>query len=153
MSQDPRPFEPISTAGVLQAKQKQAKDDSSGSFVVLLDFEKGVFRVTPPQRERLARRLRSFGWQDLKCVNPDEHPDVFDELDVEDSTPQLLLFWKQELQSPVWLVNPQEPNISGWIAALQERGGLPSSQATQPMTADMSPASPVDPGVRASTPG
>jgi hypothetical protein len=122
------PFSPKSGDELMASIKAQELDQTIPRMVVLLDVQRGSFRVTRPQRSRLAARLRSYGAiGELLSVDVEVHPGVFAALDVEESTPKLLLYWKGQLQPPVWLVNPEEPDISGWITALRERGGFPAT--------------------------
>jgi hypothetical protein len=114
----------------LDAQLKEPTDDPRAEpFVVLIYREGGALTVSDRQRASLANALHAQAaiHEFLILSNPGAAD--FKELDVEPSTPKLLLFWRRELQHPVWLLDPEEPNLAEWIAALKERDAFPGVDA------------------------
>lgn len=119
----------VTAAEVVKRKNDQGSaapgSPDADPFVVLLYRNHGALAVSPDQRANLADRLHAEAaiHEFQLLANPDA--DAFKTLEVEPSTPKLLLYWNGELKLPVWLLDPEEPNLAGWIEALRERDGFP----------------------------
>lgn len=106
-----------------ELKCVQADTGEPGIFVVLIKRDGIVLNMDIGRVNEIADVLyKAIGLEEFLVIDSGRDPGVFQTLGVEPSTPKLLMFQKGQLVPPVWLVDPERPDIGSWLAALEKAG-------------------------------
>lgn len=116
-SEDATPGMAVALQGV------QARTGEPGVFVVLIKRDGIVLNMDAGRVSEIADVLHdAIGLEEFLVIDSGRNPEVFRTLGVEPSTPKLLMFQKGQLVPPVWLVDPERPDVGSWLAALEKAG-------------------------------